>query len=481
MSKTMQRLSKPTLESANHEPSGRSPRAAGRNPPGHTLSQLAPPMGLVALESALQRKPASNAPPIQRAEEGGQGSTNPTGLPDNLKAGVESLSGVSLDDVKVHYNSDKPADVQALATTQGSEIHLAPGQQMHLPHEAWHVVQQKQGRVQATTQLKGVNINNDSALEAEADVMGARALAASSGAPTATPSLHEKGSTQHPVQRAQQKPASTGEAIVQRRIDTRMPVKFYRLNNGSHSKKVNTLIEGYNALAATERDPRGEKLKQIIEALKLCSDGTPEKIANAKQIRKEVAAEWTTLVDMTNRTLAPTDYNHLDANQLGADLSTGKVNKTLYNVEAVGATDVTTFTNVGDVPARSEQSTVLYRGLEGGANLYHATKTVNVESILKSGLDPSRGGTAGAMGTAGEYNAPNYIYLGHSANMVLGCVKNFDGFTGQPITVFKVNLPKTALLVLDPDMASAVRTTRAILPEELEVDSHYDAKHKLIR
>ena len=32
-----------------------------------------------------------------------------TGLPDNLKSGIESLSGIAMDDVKVHYHSDKPA------------------------------------------------------------------------------------------------------------------------------------------------------------------------------------------------------------------------------------------------------------------------------------------------------------------------------------------------------------------------------------
>ncbi|HAP61901.1 MAG TPA: hypothetical protein DCR93_21180, partial [Cytophagales bacterium] len=36
----------------------------------------------------------------------------------------------------------------------GTDIHLAPGQQKHLPHEAWHVVQQKQGRVKPTLQPK---------------------------------------------------------------------------------------------------------------------------------------------------------------------------------------------------------------------------------------------------------------------------------------------------------------------------------------
>ena len=101
---------------------------------------------------------------------------NTTGMPDDLKKGVENLSGHDMSDVKVHYNSDKPAQLQAHAYAQGTDIHIAPGQEKHLPHEAWHVAQQKQGRVQPTKQMKSkVNINDDPALEKEADVMGAKA------------------------------------------------------------------------------------------------------------------------------------------------------------------------------------------------------------------------------------------------------------------------------------------------------------------
>ena len=111
--------------------------------------------------------------PIQFASAPG----NKTGLPDNVKSGVEQLSGMSLNDVKVHYNSTKPAQLQAHAYAQGKDIHVGPGQEKHVPHEAWHVVQQKQGRVQATTQLKGtLPVNDDAGLEKEADLMGEKAL-----------------------------------------------------------------------------------------------------------------------------------------------------------------------------------------------------------------------------------------------------------------------------------------------------------------
>ena len=102
---------------------------------------------------------------------------NNTGLPDNLKFGIEHLSGMSMDHVRVHYNSSQPAQLNAHAYAQGSNIHIAPGQEKHLPHEAWHVVQQAQGRVKPTMQMKsGVPVNDDKGLEREADVMGGEAM-----------------------------------------------------------------------------------------------------------------------------------------------------------------------------------------------------------------------------------------------------------------------------------------------------------------
>jgi hypothetical protein len=123
-------------------------------------------LGPQAVGAVRQNKPASES----------HARSNQTGLPDNLKSGVETLSGVSMDDVKVHYNSSKPAQMQALAYAQAADIHIAPGQERHLPHEAWHVAQQKQGRVRPTMQAKGVSINDDPSLEHEADVMGRRAV-----------------------------------------------------------------------------------------------------------------------------------------------------------------------------------------------------------------------------------------------------------------------------------------------------------------
>ncbi|MBT2560412.1 hypothetical protein J7E50_04130 [Pedobacter sp. ISL-68] len=97
-------------------------------------------------------------------------------LPDNLKNGIEALSASSMDDVKVHFNSDKPAQLNALTYAKSTDIHLAADQEKHLPHEAWHAVVQKQGRVKPTTQLSpDITINDDAGLEKEADEMGSKA------------------------------------------------------------------------------------------------------------------------------------------------------------------------------------------------------------------------------------------------------------------------------------------------------------------
>ncbi len=132
--------------------------------------------------AAWQAKADAYTAPTSLKSKAAAGNANATGLPGNLKAGIEHLSGMSMDDVQVHYNSDKPAQMQALAFAQGTEIHVASGQEKHLPHEAWHVVQQKQGRVKPTVQMKGgKGLNDDPMLETEADVMGAKALQFSEG------------------------------------------------------------------------------------------------------------------------------------------------------------------------------------------------------------------------------------------------------------------------------------------------------------
>lgn len=139
----------------------------------HGLEHL---QGLADASSSVSRITVMQSKADQSASKQVPHQPNRTGMPDSLKSGVEQMSGLSMEDVRVHYNSDRPAQIQAKAFAQGSNIHVGPGQEKHLAHEAWHVVQQKQGRVVPTkTNHQGVNINDNPALETEADVMGARA------------------------------------------------------------------------------------------------------------------------------------------------------------------------------------------------------------------------------------------------------------------------------------------------------------------
>ena len=100
---------------------------------------------------------------------GNQGSLNHTGIPDGIKQRVEKISGVPMDDVKVHYNSPEPEKVQALAYAQGNQVYLAPGQELHLGHELGHVAQQKLGKVKPTGKVGGKPMNDDKVLERQAD------------------------------------------------------------------------------------------------------------------------------------------------------------------------------------------------------------------------------------------------------------------------------------------------------------------------
>lgn len=108
---------------------------------------------------------------FKQKEEAAQSTVTPnqTGIPTQMKQQYEQLSHFLFDDVRVHYNSDKPAQLQALAYTQGSHVYIGPGQEQHLGHELGHVVQQKQGLVRPTTVVAGLPLNDNRQLESQAD------------------------------------------------------------------------------------------------------------------------------------------------------------------------------------------------------------------------------------------------------------------------------------------------------------------------
>lgn len=100
---------------------------------------------------------------------------NRTGIPTQLKERFEEKTGFTMDDVKVHYHSDKPAQLLALAYTKGNDVYVGPGQEKYLEHELGHVIQQKQGRVTADGHIGNIPVNSSPQLEQEADHFLSRA------------------------------------------------------------------------------------------------------------------------------------------------------------------------------------------------------------------------------------------------------------------------------------------------------------------
>lgn len=153
----------------------------------------------------MQRKAQSNAATMGSASS----AMNKTGIPDALKTGAEQLTGFNLDAVKVHYQSPKPAAVAAQAYTQGNDIHLAAGQEKYLPHELMHVVQQMQGRVKPTAHIGNIALNDDSALEKEADTMAVKAVNAGKAGSAEGTEVAQMAANQN------QQPVRQTEAVVQ--------------------------------------------------------------------------------------------------------------------------------------------------------------------------------------------------------------------------------------------------------------------------
>ncbi|UII27020.1 DUF4157 domain-containing protein [Fulvivirga maritima] len=89
-------------------------------------------------------------------------------LPDPLRHKLEYISGYYLGDVEIFFNSTKPEAINVAAYAYGNSIFISPGYEYTLAHEAWHVIQQKQGRVTISGINNGVPVNNNLQLEGEA-------------------------------------------------------------------------------------------------------------------------------------------------------------------------------------------------------------------------------------------------------------------------------------------------------------------------
>jgi hypothetical protein len=266
-----------------------------------------------AFGSALQAKPKEKPKQLMasanvlqaQGEEQSPARTNHTGLPDNLKSGIESLSGMSMDSVRVHYNSAQPAQLNALAYAQGTDIHVAPGQEQHLPHEAWHVVQQAQGRVQPTTQMKsGVPVNDDKGLEHEADVMGAKAMQQKSQtASLSSPVIASKQALQSMSKRVRRdkKREPTEEEIAEARQSGIENSKKVAAHGGNpHGKRVEVPKERQEQQAARDQAIAGEEAVQLrLQTNAVGNAHGHDKSSNPTQINSDICQLFSVKCDAT--------------------------------------------------------------------------------------------------------------------------------------------------------------------------------------
>lgn len=101
--------------------------------------------------------------------QGSEQKPNTTGIPNKLKKKIEQESGFDLSKVRVHYNSDEPMKVGALAYTKGLDIYIGTGNEKYLEHELRHVVQQMKGEAKATETINGKKVDSSDKMEKEAN------------------------------------------------------------------------------------------------------------------------------------------------------------------------------------------------------------------------------------------------------------------------------------------------------------------------
>lgn len=128
---------------------------------------------IASVQAAAGLATGSGVVQMKRPGEPDHGGMEFHGSESALRRKLEDASGVSLRDVKVNYDSDRPARIGALAYARGNEVFMGPGQEKYLPHEMTHVVQQKQGLVRPTGTVGGMPVNTSEALETAADHMSA--------------------------------------------------------------------------------------------------------------------------------------------------------------------------------------------------------------------------------------------------------------------------------------------------------------------
>lgn len=247
----------------------RGPDAAGRSTQVAAAALGAQPGKRTLTEAIVQPPGAPSAAAASPAQDPGQAQPlglrafTPGGgqpLPGSVRSQMEAPFGADFSAVRIHEGAHV-ADAGARAYTHGADVHFAPGQydpssaggRELLGHELAHVVQQSSGRVAPTVQYKGMAINDDDALEREADDWGARA-ARGQAVPASPGSIG---------------PASSG--VVQGKFTIKGGGTFDSANavrgNATAKRKAGAdLLPIVSAMAAAEKDFGSASWDQVVSA-----------------------------------------------------------------------------------------------------------------------------------------------------------------------------------------------------------------------
>lgn len=283
---------------------------------------------------ALQAEVAGAAPVQRREQADGPvaddaapqaAATSDAGapLPDATRAEMERAFQADFSSVRIHQGEQAP-QVGALAYTQGEHVYFAPGQfapgttagKELLGHELTHVIQQRGGRVAATTQAKGVAINDDRGLEAEADALGARAARGEvvdvpSGGETTAGAVQRKGEgdadtdEQQVASDQQQAPASEARpAPTEKRKPESLEDAIAALSDASRKHIMagkhawHLVIDDYTAPAgekATDEIPEGMWDKVAALLVRVAAGGAESRYKSVTQKQLEINGQVVTL------------------------------------------------------------------------------------------------------------------------------------------------------------------------------------------
>ncbi len=144
---------------------------------GDPIQAAGGPMGL-ELEAPVQADVGASGLPLESTPDVELPTLGGEPLEETVRVELETEMEADFGSVRVHASTPELESIGALAVTRGEHVFFAPGQyapssesgRALLSHELTHVLQQRAGRVQPTTELAGLPINDDPGLEQEADL-----------------------------------------------------------------------------------------------------------------------------------------------------------------------------------------------------------------------------------------------------------------------------------------------------------------------